>query len=104
MTDPICLVCGQPLAAHRLTLWGGVAHTVAPNGRLCSRDEGERQEYIGRIRILKTIIRSLRWRAGRLRGAQWDNEGLLRYADHWQAQIDRYEQTLRSYYARKEHR
>lgn len=99
----ICLVCGQPLEAHRIQMWGGVAHTVALGGKLCSLDESERQQYIGQIRALQTVIRSLRWRAGRLRrdSARWDDENLLRYSDHWQQQIDRYEQTLTSYYIRK---
>lgn len=103
MSNAICLVCAQPLEVHRLHLWGGVAHTVAPNGRSCSRNETERYTYIGQIRMLQTIIRSLRWRAGRLRvaNARWDDENLLRYSDHWQQQVDRYEQTLERHYSRK---
>lgn len=103
MTEPICLVCGQPLEVHQVQLWGGVAHTIAPDGHWCSRDEGERLMYVGEINILRTVIRSLRWRAGRLRrdNARWDDENLLRYSDHWQQRIDRYMDTLERYYPRK---
>lgn len=103
MSNAICLVCGQPLAAHRLQLYGGVAHTVAPDGSSCSRNDSERQGFVGEINILRTIIRSLRWRAGRLRtsNARWDDEHLLRYSDHWQQRIDRYLSILDAYYSRK---
>lgn len=103
MNNAICLVCGQPLEAHRLQLWHGVAHTVAPDGSSCSRNDTERHGYVGEINTLQTVIRSLRWRAGRLRvaNARWNDENLLRYSDHWQQQIDRYEQTLERHYSRK---
>lgn len=99
-----CAVCGHMLALHRVELWGGVAHTVGPSGRRCSRGEVERMHFVGQIDILRTVIRSLRWRAGRLRTtiARWDEEDLMCYSDHWQQRLDRYLAILEEYYPRKE--
>lgn len=98
-----CAVCGQLIAFHRIIRWGGVAHTLSPDGqRWCSREEGERQQFVGEIDTLRAIIRSLRWRAGRLRtrNERWYEYDLVSYSDHWQKQLERYLQILEEYYPR----
>lgn len=66
------------------------------------RNDSERQGFVGEINTLRTIIRSLRWRASRLRtsNARWDEENLLRYSNHWQQRLDRYLSILDEYYSR----
>lgn len=60
--------------------------------------------YAGQIDALRTIIRSLRWRAGRLHthNRRWDKDDLLRYSDHWQQRLDRYCSIVAQYYPRRE--
>lgn len=103
MNEPTCSVCGHTLSTHRLQLWYGVAHTVALDGSSCSRNDGERMGFVGEINTLRTIIRSLRWRAGRLRtrSAEWGEEDLILYSDHWQKRLDRFLAILDEYYPRK---
>jgi hypothetical protein len=84
MSDQICKVCAQPLAAHVLTLRDGVAHTaVAMDGRMqsCSKQDANYNWYWADVCRLNTIIRSLRYRAGRLRskGGTWDAHTIYNY-------------------------
>lgn len=102
-TTDTCAVCGHMLALHRVELWDGVAHTVGPDGRRCSREATERERFVGQVDMLRTIIRSLRWHAGRLRtnDERWDAGHLIDYSDHWQKRLDRYLRILDEYYPRK---
>lgn len=65
MTEPICEVCGAPLAEHTMALRFGVAQTIGKDGICCSGISGEREYFRGQLAEMLTIIRSLRYIAGR---------------------------------------
>lgn len=102
MSDNVlmCRVCNRPIIEHRLVQYNGVAHTQSPAGNyMCSRVDGERLTFVGEINTLRTIVRSLRWRAGRMRpGGEWTPDDLDEYSNHWQKRIDRYLRIIEEYY------
>jgi len=65
----LCRICGQLAALHSIEMVDGVAHTVShsPAGRrvLCSLEAGSHERMLGELDQMRTIIRSLRNRAGR---------------------------------------
>jgi hypothetical protein len=86
MNDQICKVCGQPLAAHVLTLNGGVAHTAMTiNGKMryCSQEDSMVSWHLAVRGRLSVTIRSLRYRAGRLNSANGRRsaDNIRAYAD-----------------------
>jgi hypothetical protein len=94
MSEPVCRVCNRPLAEHEIRLFDGVAHTYIVSGDRrspCSEADAERHYYAGQIAVLQMVIRSLRNRAGRLRGKNdsWWPEHLFSYADKWQKDRER---------------
>lgn len=81
-----CRFCGHPADDHFVVIRNGVAHTGVYEGDrriLCSLDEASRHFMFGEIWALQTIVRSLRYRAGRLRnaGRTWTHEHVNEYAD-----------------------
>lgn len=90
-----CKVCGQDLSVHHFVMRNGVAHAavfVDGRSRSCSEIDADHHYTLGEIAILHTIIRSLRWRAGRLRTTEshWNADDLLIYSDKLQADRDRF--------------
>lgn len=88
MSDPpVCKVCGKPCSAHTVHFRWGVAHagTWDANARFnsCSERYAEYEHNWGRRQELETLIRSLRWHAGRLRSrnAVWTAEDLIKRSD-----------------------
>ena len=102
---PICKVCGQPLDQHELVTRWGVAHAGWRDlgGRLtaCSEAVADYNQISGRIDALTTIVRSLRWHAGRLRtkGATWDADDLDTQSNKFSRDIDRLLRNTQEYYA-----
>lgn len=91
-----CRVCGFPIDQHTVELRGGVAHAVysADDGTLivrCSLEYAERERLSGEIDRLRTIVRSLRNRAGRAYTKQQWSKGVTlgEYADFVAAERDR---------------
>jgi len=69
MSD-ICIVCGFPAEQHVVELRCGIAHTVVRGvgGKLlhrCSEAAAAREYTRGELARMQTIVRSLRYRAGR---------------------------------------
>lgn len=101
----VCKVCGQLLADHFLVLRCGVAHTAILDSqgraRSCSDMESERMYYQGRIQALITIVRSLRWHAGRLRtkDGAWRCWELGRYASKKAAEVEGLERMAEENYS-----
>jgi hypothetical protein len=94
MSDDTCRVCGLLLALHSVKLIDGVAHTIVFDGshrHSCSAVAGERQFQLGRLDALLTVIRALRWQAGRMRnsGRTWSHEQIAAYADRLQRDRER---------------
>jgi hypothetical protein len=100
----ICAVCGFPIEQHAVELRCGVAHTVVRgvDGRLlhsCSQSAGDREYTRGELARMQTIVRSLRYRAGRAwkrdqyqysialddysNKVEADRKKLLAYLDQW---------------------
>lgn len=100
-----CKVCKQPLAVHHLVLIWGVAHAAVYDGsghsRPCSEIASDWSHIQGRIQALESVIRSLRWHAGRLRtnNRQWDTGDLADYSDRWAKQIEQLIGNTQEYYA-----
>lgn len=96
----MCRVCNQPVIEHRLIQYNGVAHTQSPAGNYtCSRADGERLTFVGEINTLRTIVRSLRWRAGRMqRGQEWTPDELWTYSEHWEKRLKKYLKIVKEYY------
>lgn len=99
----LCKVCKQPLDAHALIMYDGVAHTIVYLGnekRLCSVADADRRYLTGEIMRLKSIIRSLRNRAGRLRRREaYDTaDAFDLYSDKVVADCNRLINGLRQYY------
>lgn len=98
-----CLICKQPEFAHRIAFWDGVAHTIAPSvdGRMahCSREYSDIEHLRGQIQALMTIVRSLRWRAGRMRtlGGCWEPDDLDEYSNKVMTDIERLERLIREW-------
>lgn len=65
MTEEVCEVCGLPIDQHAIILRNGVAHTIVPGKSTCSAAAGDREYTRGQIAEMLTIIRSLRYMAGR---------------------------------------
>lgn len=65
MIDPTCQVCGLSVDQHIIVLRDGVAHTAVPGRGSCSGVAGDREYTRGRLAEIQTIIRSLRYMAGR---------------------------------------
>lgn len=70
MSTTTCRICGFPAAQHTVELADGVAHTVVRgvDGKTlscCSTEAASRDYLRGEISRLRTIVRSLRNRAGR---------------------------------------
>jgi len=61
----VCEVCGLPAERHTIEIRGGVAHAVVPDRSSCSGIAGDREYIRGRLAQMLTIIRSLRYIAGR---------------------------------------
>lgn len=95
-----CKVCNQPIADHHIVSSYGVAQVKSPDGEYqCSSLYGERLQFVGEINTLRTIIRSLRWRAGRMRpGGEWTPDDLDAYSDHWERRLNRLLTIVREYY------
>lgn len=98
-----CCVCGQPLVAHFLELRSGVAHTGVYEGnaqRHCSAVEGDRQYTLGQIAMLRTIVRSLRYMAGRrrTRGDETSAAALIDYSYKVEASRDKMIRNLAQWY------
>lgn len=81
MNEKLCSVCGKPLKEHEIGFYNGVA------GTHCMRQYASREYHIGEIATLRTIHRSLRYRAG-----QTEEAALESYAEIIQ---DKYVQALR---------
>lgn len=68
---PICKICGKLCSAHTVQIKWGIAQagTYDADGRFdsCSARQAEYEHNWGRRSELQTLVRSLRWRAGRLR-------------------------------------
>lgn len=96
----LCRVCNRPITEHRLVQYNGVAHTQSPVGdHTCSRVDGERLTFVGKIDTLRTIVRSLRWRAGHMQpGGEWTPDDLWIYSDHWERKIDRFLKIVKECY------
>ena len=72
MLTDICRVCGLPAERHVVEIRSGIAQTVVrdADGRFlksCSASEADRQSALARLAVLQSIVRSLRWHAGRAR-------------------------------------
>lgn len=105
MSEPICIVCGQPIEAHRIELESGIAHAVVRDaaGKLmsdCSNCANGREFLRGEISRLKIIRRSLRYTAGRLRTGGWQQRAmaLYDYSDKIEAEQKRLEAIAQDYY------
>jgi hypothetical protein len=107
MTNPqICKVCGFPLDQHEVMLRWGIAHTAARDvdGRIthwCSEAAVDYSDFHGQIQALTTIVRSLRWRAGRLRsqGTVWHNYDLEYWATKIARDIERLQKLVVEHYS-----
>lgn len=101
----VCKVCGKPLAVHHLMLYWGIAQAAIYDdrgrSRPCSQIAAEYLHIEGRIQTLITIVRSLRWHAGRLRtkDANWRADDLDRQADKFERQIATIERNTGEHYA-----
>lgn len=97
MKEPtVCGVCGLPVDRHSIEIQDGAAQAVIRNtgGRtaiLCSIESGSGQALRAEIRRLRTIVRSLRYRATRARntGAGAKGHALEEYADVLNDEYDR---------------
>lgn len=106
----ICKVCGLPLDTHRIELRGGVAHTVARDRETnrilfwCSEADCDRSYTVGQIATLRTIVRSLRYMAGRARtkGDKTRAAALADYSFKVEADRDRLIGNLAKWYSWKE--
>lgn len=94
----VCKVCGFPLDQHSVELRWGVAQAIVrgPDGKrlwACSEATNDYNDFRGQISTLGTMVRSLRWRAGRLRSKQahWQDYDL----DLWANKLERDIQRLR---------
>jgi hypothetical protein len=81
-TSEICRVCGKNLDQHFLDFYDSTAHAGsyddAGRPRHCSVLYAERRGFVDDCNRLQTIIRSLRYRSGRLwRQGVWDHANLL---------------------------
>lgn len=105
MSIDACKVCGKPLYEHHVVLLWGVAHAAVrrENGTWdsCSERSSDYYHIAGRLAARETIVRSLRWHAGRLRtkNAEWLAHDLDRYADKIARDIDKLIRATRDYYA-----
>ena len=81
MAEPTCEVCGAPLGAHTMALRNGVAHTIGHDGMCCSGVAGDREYTRGQLAQMLTIIRSLRYVAGRERLLRARSMALREYSD-----------------------
>lgn len=89
MSDqPICKVCGFPLDQHSLELRWGVAQAIVrgADGKAlhhCSEAAADLNHIQGRIASLETVVRALRWHAGRLRTKNrvWASDDLVTHSD-----------------------
>ena len=93
MAKSMCRVCGAALENHVITIQKGIPHAgrLTDDGKVrsCSQ-ELYRQGYgAGCVATLRTIIRSLRWHAGRLQtlGDTWRPWQLRAYADKLMADV-----------------
>jgi hypothetical protein len=82
----------------------GIAHagiTVDGRFRSCSELVAEYHYNAGRRQTLTTLVRSLRWHAGRLRtkGRQWTSDDLNVQADKLAKEIVMLEKQVEEYYA-----
>jgi hypothetical protein len=103
--SPICRVCGFPLDQHALEVYRGAAHAVmrGTDGKVirhCSQAAGDYTYTLGQMAELSTIVRSLRWRAGRLRsqGTVWHNYDLEYWATKIARDIERLQRQIVEHY------
>lgn len=102
---PICKVCGFPIEEHELRIRWGVAHTFVrgADGNVltsCSEAANDYNDFRGQITALTTIVRSLRWRAGRLRtqGTTWHDYDLDIWANKLAHDIERLRRLIVEHY------
>lgn len=94
MNEPTCEVCGAPLAKHTMALRDGVAQTIGRDGLCCSGVSGDREYTRGQIAQMLTIVRSLRYMAGRLANAGWRQQSAA-LRDYSEGLADRREKLCR---------
>jgi hypothetical protein len=104
--EEICRVCGKSLDDHALILRSGVAHAGSydADGRLrdCSEHDCDVHYILGRLATLRTIMRSLRWHAGRMAntgGQEWGPDDISEQADKYERDVNRQLSTIHKYYA-----
>lgn len=105
-----CKVCGLPLDAHQVGFRGGVAHAVARDRETnhilswCSETDRDRSYTVGQIATLRTIVRSLRYMAGRARtkGDESRAAALADYSFKVETDRDRLIGNLARWYSWKE--
>lgn len=103
---PICKVCGFPIESHEVRIRWGVAHTFVRGADekvlwSCSEAANDYNDFRGQITTLTTIVRSLRWRAGRLRSQNttWRDDDLDTWADKIARDIARLQRLIVEHYA-----
>lgn len=102
---PVCKVCGKLCSAHTVQFRWGVAHagTYDAQDRFdsCSERHADYQHIWGRISAMETVVRSLRWHAGRLdtKDKQWSADDLRMHANKVVKQIEQLIKVTQHYYA-----
>lgn len=100
---PVCKVCGKICSAHTVQFRWGIAHAgTYTDGRFvpCSERHAEHQYTLAQVWELETLVRSLRWNAGRMRtkGKVWTPDDLDERSNKAVKRMDMLRRQIAEYY------